>query len=139
MAFPEQHVLAGDAEAINGAWSGSWSEPGGYVFHAEMRLKVGDDGKLEGEITWTMKKAPKDADQSKVGLTGVKLIKGKFDSQSGLLTFEGYQKNDPDDVIGLDKYKLMLGGNGKVIGGITADHGTWLGIFRLRRADQPDQ
>ena len=124
---------AQDASPANGAWRGTWTEPSGFIYLAEMHLKVASDSTIDGYINWTLNKLPRPAEQSKLGLTGVEYVRGKYDPQSRVLTFEGYKKDDANGILGLDKYKLILADNDKVIGGITWNHGTWTALFSLVR------
>ncbi len=41
--------------------------------------------------------------------------------------------DDPNSVIGLDRYHLVLSDNGRVIGGITESHGSWQGVLSTLR------
>lgn len=118
---------------LNGTWRGTWTNPQGYVYFAEMHLNVSADGVIDGDIRWTLNNSPQDADIVKIGLKATEYIKGTYDSQSRILTFEGYKKDDPDIIIGLDKYKLIFSEDNKVIGGITFNNGNWRGLFSLTR------
>jgi hypothetical protein len=130
----EQTVPDSTIAALNDVWKGEWTNPIGHLYIAEMRLVVSKDGTIQGEILWTLKKSPRDNEQVKLGLTGVEFVSGKYDAASRVLTFSGYRKDDPDTILGLDQYKLLLAENEMVIGGITLNNGGWRGIFSLTRA-----
>jgi hypothetical protein len=125
------------AVALNGTWNGIFYDDEGSVFQAAMHLKVSDDGVIEGDIKWTLKKAPGGRDQSKVGHSGIEYVKGKYDSSSHVLTFAGNRSDDPDQVIALDNYKLFFADNGQVIGGISKNQGNWRGMLSLSRGKTP--
>jgi hypothetical protein len=67
----------------------------------------------------------------KEGRTGVEYIWGSYAPQSRSLNLEGYRRDDPQGILGLDKYRLTLSENLGEIQGITWDHGTWKAVFRL--------
>jgi len=124
-------LFVADASALNGTWHGPWTSPSGYLYQAEVHLKIDAEGAISGDIRWTLGKSPREAEQSKIGLTGTEFISGKFDSQSRVMTFAGIRKDDPNSILGLDRYKLVLADNEKVMGGITENHGNWQGLFSL--------
>jgi hypothetical protein len=94
-----------------------------------MRLEMGADDGVQGQITWTLEQSPRKEEKSKIGLTGIEYVGGTFDPASGVLLMEGYEKDDPNTILGLDRYRLFLAENGTVIGGITWHHGEWTGLF----------
>jgi len=132
LVLPGLSLHAQDGNPANGTWRGNWTEPSGYIYHAEVHLKA-TDSTVDGSINWTLMKSPRTAEQSKLGLTGVEYVHGKFDPSSRVLTFEGYKKDDPNSILGLDKYKLILADNDKVMGGITWNHGSWTALLSLTR------
>ena len=133
----QENVLPDSAiAAINAVWHGEWTNPIGHVYSAEMHLTVSNNGTIQGEIDWTLQKSPRDYEQAKVGLKGIEFVSGKYDAANKLLVFSGYKKEDPDTILGLDQYRLLLAENEKVIGGITFDNGDWRGIFSLIRVDR---
>ena len=56
-------------------------------------------------------------------------------AEHGLLVFEGHAKDDPNLVIGLDRYRLLVANGGDALTGITHSHGTWQGRFTASRLD----
>ena len=124
---------------VSGTWRGVWTDPSGFVFSAEMTLTAGSsckmcavigNGSIRGQIVWTLRKAGKNAGAlaGEVGLTGTEYVQGQM-AGDGFFVLEGYRKDDPNNIIGLDKYRLALAENGNVIGGITRDNGPWTGQF----------
>jgi hypothetical protein len=74
-----------------------------------------------------MKSTPQEAKQSKIGLTAVEYIKGSYNPETRMLMMEGYRKDDPNDIISLDKYRLILSEDNRSLGGATWNHGRWRG------------
>jgi hypothetical protein len=124
-------VHAQDTNKLNGTWRGPWTDPKGILFFAEMHIKVAPDGTLAGDIHWTLKKLPRENEQTKIGLTATEFIRGRFDPQCRVFSFEGYRKDDPNSIIALDKYRLVLADNNSVMGGVTENLGNWQGLFSL--------
>jgi hypothetical protein len=121
------------SSSIGGVWEGDWISPSGYWYHAEVHLQATSDRLVKGQIDWTLKKSPRPEEQSKLGLTGVEFVKGSYDPASRVLVLDGYDKTDPNVILGLDKYRLLLAENNTVLGGITWDNGSWRGLFGLSR------
>ncbi len=122
----EPHVLAH-------GWKGTWTDADGYLFSARATFEVSEENKITGEIRWTLFKSPRHGEQAKLGRTGTEYVRGEFDPNTRIITFAGYKKADPHGVIGLDRYKLLLADNDRVIGGITWDHGSWRGLCSFTR------
>ncbi len=138
--------LCGSAQTNNvaGQWRGVWTSQSGFVYSAEMTLESGatcktcamsGNGSVRGRILWTLKKVGSNAIPeyaSKIGMTATEYIKGEITS-GGLLILNGYDKDDPNNVIGIDKYRLAISDDGQVIGGITENNGPWTGQFIVAR------
>lgn len=120
--------------AFVGTWQGQWSNPTGYVYVAEMQLAADSGGNILGKIHWTLQQSPRAEEQSKLTMSGTEFVSGTYDSSSRVLTFEGISKTDPNAILGLDKYKLLLADNANVMGGITLNNGNWRGLFSLTRS-----
>lgn len=124
--------------AINGRWAGFWvsysSESQGFLYEATMTLAVGANNAVDGRIDWVLRKSPRAAEQAKVGMTAVEFVRGSYDPRGGVIRLAGYRKDDPNNVIGLDRYHLVVSDNGRVIGGITESQGSWQGsLSTLKR------
>ncbi len=135
--FPGLVAAQDDAQAIAspaGVWEGAWISPKGYLYQAKMRLQTVSGGKIEGQIDWTLRKSPRLEEQAKLGFTGVEFVRGSYDPASRVLSFDGYAKTDPDLILGLDKYRLLLAENGKALGGLTWNNGSWQGQFFATRS-----
>jgi hypothetical protein len=118
-----------------GAWSGTWTSADGFVFDALAVIEIRSDNTVSGSITWTAKAAPaaRTDYKNKIGLKGVEHIKGVFYPDARLIGAEGVSKDDPDQVIGLDKYRLYIGDSGKTMAGITSHYDRWDAFFVLER------
>jgi hypothetical protein len=118
-------------DLLVGKWDGYWLSPSGYFYNAELHLEIVEDNTVEGYINWTLEVSPREEEQKKIGLTGVEQVIGEFDPSSGVLVMEGVLLDDPNNIIGLDRYRLFLAWNRTVLGGITYNHGTWQGVFMV--------
>ena len=135
------------AGGVAGEWRGVWTDVVGSVYSAEMTLQSGSScksctatgtGSVRGKIVWTLRRAGKNnpADYAnKVGMTGTEYVSGQM--RGGVLALNGYQKDDPNAILALDKYRLVLSDNGQVIGGITYNNGLWMGQF-IAKSVQPE-
>jgi hypothetical protein len=126
-----------DRQLIESLWRGKWLSDKGFLYTATVRLHVGQDYSVEGQIAWVMERSPRTEDQSKLGLGAAEYVRGKFLPQARVLRVEGYRKDDPHAVIGLDKYHLVISDNDLVLGGITWNHGDWGGLITLIRTTNP--
>jgi hypothetical protein len=143
--------LACTAQTINvaGEWRGLWTNPEGMVFSATMTLETGKgckscavvgDGAVWGKIVWTLRSAgpnPSAELAAMVGKTATELVKGNLKGDE-LLELNGYVLEDPAEIKGTDQYRLAISDNGKVVGGITLNGGSWTGQFIAMRA-QPSE
>ena len=120
-----------------GSWSGTWDSPDGSVYTATVRLTVAPDGSVDGAISWMLKDARRADLQPKIGLSGTEYVRGTYDARCRVLAFAGYKLDDPNKILGMDQYQLLLAPNGGGLAGVTAnDQGqgaTWTGMLSLRR------
>ncbi len=128
-----QSVSATEAAEIAGPWHGRWTAPGGWLYEANMSLQVSGSGATTGQINWTLRKSPRPEEQGKLGMTGVESIRGNYFANSGTLILEGYEKNDPNGILGLDKYRLVVGDTHRTMAGVTRHHNDWTSQFFLTR------
>lgn len=122
------------AAPYSGSWSGQWSNEKDYIYLADMTLRTAGNGGVEGQIVWTLFMSPLESDDNRIGLTATEFVRGSYDTSSKILTIEGYSKDDPQGIIGLDLYKLILAENGAAMGGITRNNNTWRGLIGFSRA-----
>jgi hypothetical protein len=125
---------------VGGEWQGIKNTPERVVFTAEVTLQSGascktcaatSDGSIQGKIVWGLRGAgikPAPGMASKVGKIGTEYVKGQMKGK-GLLVLNGYKLEDPEHILALDKYRLVVSDDGKVIGGLTFNNGHWTGQF----------
>jgi hypothetical protein len=127
-----QGVSEADRAALAGPWKGLWLSDT-HEYEASLTLVVAANGQAEGSITWTLRKSNRPDYQPKIGMIGIEHVRGRFDPRSSLLSLDGYRLDDPNKILGTDKYRLVLADNRKTMGGITWDHNTWAGRIFLRK------
>lgn len=118
---------------LAGEWHGQWTAPSGYLFTATLALKVAPDGIADGQFVWTLKRSPLAEEQRKLGMSAIEFVSGKVDSAAGTVTLAGTRKDDPHDVIFTDRYRLVVGENGRTLGGVSRNLGDWDGLVFLQR------
>jgi hypothetical protein len=145
LMFVGAAACSAQSKDVTGEWRGIFTSPDGTVFSAQITLDAGPGcktcavmggGSIRGKIVWTLRKAAPNAppEQSfQVGTTTTELVKGEMKG-AGLLVLDGYRVDDPKGVKPLDKYRLALSDNGKVLGGITLNGGSWTGQLIAMRA-----
>lgn len=109
-----------------------------YLYGAVMHLSVVSGDSVEGSIAWSLKRSPRPPDQAKLGLRGTEYVRGRYSADCGVLRIAGYRLDDPSEILGMDRYSLVLAETGVSLGGITWDHGSWAGLLMLARAPSPD-
>lgn len=122
-------TLSAQNEDVLGTWTGEWSNDRGYYYTFEIDLKENKLGKIEGAFTWKLIKSPYEYEQAKLGLKAIEYIEGFYNSKTKQLNVQGIRKDDPDRIIGMDEYALVLSENKTVLEGKTDNHGTWKGVF----------
>jgi hypothetical protein len=118
---------------LAGEWHGQWTSPSGYLFAATLSLTVAPDGIADGRFVWTLKRSPLAEEQRKLGLSAIEFVSGKVDGAAGTLTLAGTRKDDPNDVIFTDRYRLVAGENGRSLAGVSGNLGDWDGLIFLQR------
>jgi hypothetical protein len=113
--------------------AGIWDSPDGSVYTAVVQLNVTPDGTVDGSISWTLKDARRPDLAAKVGQSGTEFVRGAYDARCRVLALAGYRLDDPQHILGTDRYELILAANGAGLGGVTANGDTWTGMFSLRR------
>lgn len=104
-----------------GSWSGDWSSKTTY-FTAEANLTETTGGRVTGQIVWTIRRTSNPKKTDKIGTSAVEDVQGAFNPSTRILTLRGIRKNDPNNIIILDRYNLSLAADnqtlmGKSIGG----------------------
>lgn len=117
----------GDEIGAAGSWRLEWIGATNSEYIGGMKLTVSDDGEVEGEIKWRLTKTPREDLKDRIDHSGVEYVRGRFTAANGLIVMEGYRKDDPDGVLGLDRYRLLVSPDGQTLAGLTADNGSWKG------------
>lgn len=116
-----------------GTWKGTWDSPNGSVYTATVNLTVTPDGTVDGSISWTLKDTRRADLLPRVGQSGIEYVHGTYDARCRVVAFAGYKLDDPHQILGMDRYELLLAANGGGLGGITANGDAWTGMLSLRR------
>lgn len=66
-------------------------------------------------------------------MAGTEFVRGTYHPQSGALILEDYRKDDPNGILGLDKYRLIASDPPKTIAGVTGHGNRWSAQFFLTR------
>jgi|GEM_PF-1098119 len=118
-------------------YEGEWTETGTTTyFKGFMKLEVYGN-KINGEIIWTFifpdRSNPGSVDfyRGKEGLIGIEHISGTINLDSYDVLFEGYKEDDPNNVIGTDKYYAKFSKQLGVIYGKTWSNGDNNGLFYM--------
>ena len=139
-------VCSAQPGTVAGVWQGVWTSPEGECVcgrddaggRARLQDVRGDGRRVDpGRIVWRVRKAgPKPPELAgQEGATSTELVKGEMKSD-GLLVLNGYDKDGPGSSKALDRYELALADNGKVLGGITWNGGTWTGQLIAMRVKE---
>jgi len=129
---PPPLVSDADRVALAGPWKGTWMG-NRFGYKAVMALAVAADGTVAGTITWTLSTVPTSKAEHLIGMTGVENIRGSYNPTAAVLSLAGYSKADPNDIVELDQYLLVVAPNRQTMGGLTGEHGAWTGQFYLTR------
>ena len=134
-AFPafandEKRLTAGE---MSGIWTGQWTSPKGFVYAATLDIQIRQDGFANGSITWVLKVSPRPEDKARLDKTAIEYITGRTNMTARTMTLGGTRKDDPENLIELDRYKLIISDDGRVLGGLSFNRGDWLGQIILTR------
>ncbi len=131
-------IPAEDKTALAKVWTGTWEGSDGAVYDADMTLALDLSGRVDGRFDWTLKKAPvkasdevRDYYASKIGEQGVEYFWGAYDPATRGLKLEGYRRDDPQQILGTDHYRLTLSEDRTSLSGATRGAGDWKSRFRL--------
>ncbi|MBK8149555.1 MAG: hypothetical protein IPK58_15475 [Acidobacteria bacterium] len=109
-----------------GAWSGDWKSK---TTDFSARASFADDnGKVSGQIVWTLERTSNPKKIDKVGLTAVEYVQGTYNPVTRQLSLRGVRKDDPNGLVILDRYNLSLAENNRTMSGRSIN-----GNFVLRR------
>lgn len=113
-------------------YTGEWTKIGTkYVFEFNLHLEH-EGEQVSGYFDWKITKLDKDDPSSvqyyknKIGSTAREYKKGTYHAKQREYRLKGYKKNDPNQIISTDTYRLRIDDSGN-IGGDTNANGSWLG------------
>lgn len=105
-----------------GRWTGDWTSSKAH-YTAVVVLNDTGGGKFTGEIYWTLQRHTNPKKIYKAGATATEYVQGTFNSATRTLNLSGYRKDDPQDIVVLDKYNLILAENNQNLGGGSKSNG----------------
>ncbi len=106
-----------------------------YQFDFDLTLEVKDANQVEGYFNWKLvhydenNMLSKKYYEKKIDMTAIEYVKGTYDESKGEYVLKGYEKRDPNAIIGTDTYHLKISNNGN-IEGTTNANGSWLGRIK---------
>ncbi len=124
---------ANDLVAQNKHFQGTWTMIGTtYVFEFDLYLNHDAENNVAGYFNWKVtdydlnSPASRDYYQPKLGTTAKEFVRGSYNPETKQYLLKGYKKEDPNEIISTDIYRLQLDENGD-IGGDSKAHNTWKG------------
>lgn len=102
-----------------GSWTGDWNSWGSYRtnFSAQMNLTDDGAGKVSGQIVWTLQRTNNPKKIDKVGTSATEDVQGVYNAASRSLALKGVRKDDPNSIVILDRYNLILAENNLMLNG----------------------
>jgi hypothetical protein len=125
-------AAAANESDINATWHGFWRDHDN-LFEADLKLSSDANNKVKGSIHWIFRKAMSPELQNEINLSATEIVSGFLSPNEGVIRLEGISKSDPNEILSLDKFRLILSDDGKTLGGITWNRGTWTGQILLFR------
>lgn len=133
----QQTSLSNDANSVSqtktnpnltpsGSWSGDWNSKTTYFTATANFTESG--GKVSGQIVWTIRRTTNPKKIDKIGTSAVEYVQGAFNPATRMLSLKGYRKDDPNNIVILDRYNLILAEDNQTINGRSIN-----GNFVLRR------
>jgi hypothetical protein len=116
-------------------YKGEWTRKNKQeLFTGIFKIGIKKDGKATGQFVWTVLAVDStnssflDMYSGKAGMCGIEYVEGTFNAKTNDFYLEGKLKDDPNLIIGLDKYHLKLAANKQIIYGTTETEGTNEGL-----------
>lgn len=117
-----------------GRWTGDWSSPSGAYLTLVIDLNDAGNGRISGQIQWTLRRTTRPEKMSKIGMSATEFVSGQFDENARTLTMSGYRKDDPYGVlVMLDTYRLNLASDNSRLNGNARNGGKWNARLNLAR------
>lgn len=127
-------------QAQTSYYKGEWTCAGKTDrFSGIFQVRIKADGRVTGKLVWVYHAVDSnDAEmvamyKGKRGKVGMEYVSGTFNPATNDIYFEGTKKNDPQQIIGTDKYTLKLSADRRTIYGKTDSNGNNDGLFYGRR------
>ncbi len=113
-----------------GNWSGDWNSWGSYrtYFTAQMSLTDDGGGKVSGYIVWNLQSTNNPKKVDKTGTSATEYVQGVYNPATRSVSLRGVRKDDPNNIVILDAYKLILAENNLTMRGKSKG-----GNFSLKR------
>jgi hypothetical protein len=105
-----------------------WTEPGtGWVYDGVLTLRL-EGRNVVGEIAWTLVAYdPREIDLAhRVGVSAIEYVAGVYAPAEGRIDLEGQSVSDPG-LISTDRYRLVLGVDGSLVGRTETNDRDWEG------------
>ena len=105
------------------------------LFTGICKIEIKDNEMVKGELVWkflavdSTDNSMMDMYKGKKGKSGIEFVEGNYNPSTHDIFFEGQEKDDPCEILGLDKYSLKRSADGLVLYGTTATGGTNKGLF----------
>ena len=115
-----------------GSWSGDLSYPSGASFSAQADLTDEGGGRVRGQIVWTLVRTGNRGKTDKIGLSATEFVQGTYDAATRMLSLNGYNESDANNLIILDKYRVILAEDNRRLNGYSFG-GRVRGNFSLKR------
>ncbi len=117
-------------------YKGEWTMKNKHeLFTGIFKIGIKKDGSTTGQFVWTVLAVDStnssllDMYIGKKGMSGIEYAEGTFNAATNDFYFEGKSKDDPNLILGLDKYHLKLAANKQAIYGTTETEGTNEGML----------
>jgi uncharacterized protein (TIGR03067 family) len=115
---------------LSGKYIGTWTGSD-YIYEGELFIATTSDMKVTGKILWTLLRSP-NMNDTRIGKSGVEYISGGYDPNNTVYVFDGIRKDDPNNVIGLDSYRLGRSlYDDRLVGRTKGHDNSWVALFVL--------
>ena len=116
-------------------FKGEWTTKNKHdLFTGIFKIEIKNDGTATGQFIWiflavdSTNSSLVETYREKKGMSGIEYVEGNFNAATHDFYFAGKSKDDPNLVLGLDKYHLKLAANKQAIYGSTETEGTNEGL-----------
>jgi hypothetical protein len=117
-------------------YKGEWTRVNKHeLFTGIFKIDIKKDGSASAVLLWTYLAVDStshellDMYKDKKGRSGIEYAEGFFSAPTNDFYFAGSEKDDPFNILGLDKYHLKLASNKQAIYGSTETDGTNEGLL----------